>query len=261
MDSIKSIIDKFLFPALLVVVGLITTVIGISGGQSKLFTFGGVALVLVGGVSIVYILDLIKGILNWVVLGVLVLVSIIFALLDYSAIREPMKLQVEQDKRNPVIIQRLKDIRTAQIAYKSKYNKFANNFDSLLNFVQNEKLMQVQAFGELPDSMIGKEKEAIELGIIRRDTFYVDVEEHIFLSKDAQKKRAFPYYFDSIPFIPFTNKKFKLEAGTIDKGSQKVPVFEATDIAPFYNPYSREEPLKVGSMTEIHTNGNWPGKE
>ena len=47
-------------------------------------------------------------------------------------------------------------------------------------------------------------------------------------------------------------KPFAMNAGFIDVSGLQKPVFEAVDSEPFAEPA-----LKVGSMTEANTNGNW----
>ena len=67
-------------------------------------------------------------------------VIIILAWLVY---RSPISLkdfQEEANFRKSAVIQDLKDIRTAQIAFKDKYRVYAGDFNSLLSFVKNDSL-------------------------------------------------------------------------------------------------------------------------
>ena len=49
----------------------------------------------------------------------------------YSSIMEPINFNKEKARRETVAIQRLKDIRTLQVAYKSVNGKFTSTVDSL----------------------------------------------------------------------------------------------------------------------------------
>ncbi len=65
----------------------------------------------------------------------------------------------------------------------------------------------------------------------------------------------------NLPYLPGDNsKKFELFAGKIVRGNLVVSVFEAKDTNPV-NPARRkkgeENPLKVGSRTDVSTSGNW----
>jgi len=64
-----------------------------------------------------------------------------------------------------------------------------------------------------------------------------------------------------LPYLPGSkDKKFELFAGTIERGNVVVDVFEAKDTDPV-NPDRRrpgnENPLRVGSRTDVTTSGNW----
>ena len=52
----------------------------------------------------------------------------------YSNIMKPVNFNKEKDSRQAVAVQRLKDIRTLQVAYKSVTGKFNSSVDSLKQF-------------------------------------------------------------------------------------------------------------------------------
>jgi hypothetical protein len=71
---------------------------------------------------------------------------------------------------------------------------------------------------------------------------------------------------DSLPYVPKSGgKRFTLDAGFIERGLVKLPVFEAytlpeeylSDIDNWRTYYTRIAGLKVGSMTESSIDGNW----
>ena len=73
-------------------------------------------------------------------------------------------------------IQRLKDIRTAQDAYKSIHGVYTSSFDTLIHFVKYDSLKTVRAIGELSDDQLEQgmtEQEALRKGIIIRDTIRI----------------------------------------------------------------------------------------
>lgn len=66
---------------------------------------------------------------------------------------------------------------------------------------------------------------------------------------------------ENLPYLPGSkDKKFELFAGTIVRGNVVVDVFEAKDTDPV-NPARKrkgeENPLRVGSRTDVSTSGNW----
>jgi len=192
-----------------------------------------------------------------------------FTYVDYNSIAKPIAFNKEKAKRYDKVIKRLKDIRTAQVAYKERYSEFAGDFDKLINFVKYDSLLLVRNMGSYNEDTLTEEK-AIELGIILRklpDTLTAEkAVEMGYVVRDTIKVAVldsiFPknYPIDSLRYIPFTNKvEFKLGAGTIVTGDTatggvKVKVFEAVDVAPF----DIYDTLKVGSLTEANNSaGNW----
>lgn len=200
-----------------------------------------------------------------IILGV-VIIAMFY--LVFKSIEKPIIFQNKKDKRYAAVVQSLKDIRSAQVAYKSLNKKYAADFDTLINFVKTAQLPLVKAIGHVPDSLT--EEKAVELGIVKRDTLYVSVLDSLF----SPKKR--PHFsIDSLPFIPFAHgEKFEMGAGEVESGKVKVKVFEAKalnkiilnglnkqeiiNINAEQKKLNRYKGLKVGSLEESNNNaGNW----
>ena len=64
------------------------------------------------------------------------ILALVYAI--YSSIMKPVNFNKQKEKREVVAIQRLKDIRTLQVAYKSVNGKFVSTIDSLKNFSYRE---------------------------------------------------------------------------------------------------------------------------
>ena len=191
-------------------------------------------------------------------------VIIILAWLVYRSPISLKEFQEETNFRKSAVVQDLKDIRTAQIAFKDKYRVYAGDFNSLLSFVKNDSLAVVKAIGETPDSLT--ESEALTAGIISRDTVFVPAYQSIFNQDylDTRDKR-FPFDLDKLPTVPFSEEMFSIEAGKIEKGKVVVQVFEvSTTYTTFLNGLDATNKgidlnniIRVGSMSEVSINGNW----
>ncbi len=194
---------------------------------------------------------------------------IVLGYLVVESIMEPIRFNKEKKNREDATIQNLKDIRTAEVAYKAKYAEYTGSFDTLINFVKFDSFPVVMAIGRISDSLWEKgvtEKEAIKMGIIIRDTSYVSVLDSIF-------SKTYP--IDSLRFIPYCSEEFFLAATKIETASKvKVNVFEAHVLnsillhglnKQLIINYSAEKEkitgfkgLKVGSLEEATNNaGNW----
>lgn len=191
----------------------------------------------------------------------LAIAIVVLGYLLVDSINQPIRFKAEQSKRYNKTIVRLKEIRTAQLAFRSMYGKFTGDFDTLINFVKNDSFRVVRQIGNLDDSI------AVASGLIVRDTIRVSVLDSLFGKK-------FPV--DSLKCVPFTGgKKFEIGAGEITTGSGVVvKVFEVSvhndillhglnrQLVINLNDerIKREQfpGLKVGSLTETTNNaGNW----
>ena len=178
----------------------------------------------------------------------LIPINIILAYYVFNSIKSEMDFQKIAKERIDENIQKLKDLRQIQIGFKKAYNKYANNFDELLTFLNNDSLPIIKSIGERPDTL--SDQEALKLGIISRDTSYVLAKQSIF-DKNYQKNR------DN------TDYEYNINAGSIEKGKVLVQVFEiSTEYEKILSGLTgknidKNKVLKVGSMSEVSLNGNW----
>ncbi len=194
-----------------------------------------------------------------------VLLSVAILVLGYllvESINQPIRFQQEQRTRYNRTIDRLKDIRTAQLAYRSVYGEFTGSFDTLIDFVKHDSFRIVMAIGfEDDDAEVASEQ-------IIRDTIRVSVRDSLFRAG---------YPVDSLRYVPYTGgrEQFFLGAGEVMTGSGlNVKVFEAhvhndvllagLDRQLVINMNDERirrdlfPGLRVGSLTETTNNaGNW----
>jgi hypothetical protein len=164
----------------------------------------------------------------------------------------------EKDKREAVVIQDLKDIRSGQQIYKKMYDKYAADFDTLLTFLRE---------GEIPIVKKVPDPEDTTFTRTINDTIgYIIVADSLF-------GRRTHFNLDSLAFIPLSGQKYNLEAGEIERGGLKVHVFEASahynsilvgmenqmiiNLIKARKDIDKFPGLKVGSMQEPSTDGNW----
>ncbi len=201
----------------------------------------------------------------------LVIAAAVLTYFIYQSIQRPIEFKKAKDARYAVTVERLKDIRKAEIAYKGVFGKFTGSWDTLINFVAHDSVRNVRKIGELTDSMIEaglSERKAIKMGLLIRDTIRVSVVEAIFGGK------LNPDELKMVP-VPGAPSEFHLASTIIITGSGiKVPVFEAkahnnvilnglnSQLIINLNDRSRTNEkypgLRVGSVLETVNNaGNW----
>ena len=192
-------------------------------------------------------------------------VIIILAWLVY---RSPINLKEFQDESNlrkAAVVQNLKDIRSVQIAFKDKYRTYAGDFNTLLDFINNDSIALIKAIGETPDSL--SEEQALEMGIIKRDTIFVSAGESIFNTEYLKTRdQRFPFDLNTLSKVPYSEgESFNIESGDIEKGKVIVQVFEvSTTFGTFLKGIDAnnkgidlDDIIRVGSMSDASINGNW----
>ncbi len=221
-----------------------------------------------------------KNLLRKAIQVVLVIGIVVLSVLIYRSLMRPEQYRIMAEQRRAVVIEKMKDIRTAQLAYKSVKGFYANDFDKLKDFLINGRMPIVVKTGNVPDTLT--EAQALKKGIVKRDTIYVEASKEVF--KDRKNLDV-----KTIELIPFSTEKFQMSSDTINRGNIKVPVFVVTapkdiflkgiDNDPslkeggffsrtmgklLYNNLEKQfekstkyEDLIMGSLTEPSTDGNW----
>lgn len=209
--------------------------------------------------------------MNTIVRILLVVAIIVLGYLLIGSIMNPIRFNKEKDLREKAIKERLMNVRTAQIAYKSKNGRYTGSFDTLIHFVKHDSFPLIYKEGSLTDEMIEQgirsERDALKKGLIVRDTSYTSVRDSIF-----------PVIFtvDSLRFVPFCDTiQFQMASAKIQTGSRvMVEVFEASIINDIYlrgldrqliiNYNALRERItgfpgmRVGNIVEPNNNaGNW----
>lgn len=151
------------------------------------------------------------------------------AFLCYESIVTPIEFNEERDAREKVIVERLIDIRRAETEYRNIKGDYTASFDTLINFIKNDKAKIVLKEGELTDKQLEEgmtEKKAVKLGLIKRDTTYVSMLENLF---------GADYPVDSLRYIPFSSprQEFTLEKDEITTGSAGIKVKVMAAKAPY----------------------------
>lgn len=196
---------------------------------------------------------------NNIVKIVLVVVILALVYFVYESIMKPVRFNKAVETRNSEVVQNLIDIRMAQVTYKAIHGKFTGSFDTLIRFMKTGEIPVIKIIPDPTDTTFTR--------TIRDTLGYIPVIDSLFKGRSGFK-------VDDIKVIPYTNNEvFKMEAGIIDKGGVKVNVFEASALFSSYlkgldkqgviNLIATKEQLekfpglKVGSMTEATTDGNW----
>lgn len=192
-----------------------------------------------------------------------------FAFLIYKSVNAPIEFANVKQERFQKVINNLKDIRNTQEAFKLSNGRYAKDFNSLISFVETGKYVITQ---QRDTSYLEFNKDfGIDMLTEKKiiDTLdFVSVKDSLFKKDDRYKTMM------NVPYAA-NGEKFTMDAGFVEKSSFRVAVFEAKvpkevvlddqpkDLVAREKTYVNVEEvngpdIKVGSMEEVSTNGNWP---
>ena len=200
---------------------------------------------------------------------VLWIVCIFLGYMIYKSVTGPIEFDKIKKERFAEVIDRLKDIRNAQEAFKTVNGRYANDFNSLVSFVDTANYTITQQ----RDSSYMEYDRVYQIDMLKEVTIidtlgFVPVKDSIFKNSDRYKQMM------NVPYAS-NNEKFTMKADIVEKGGYKAPVFEVKvsksvilsdqpkDLLTRENAQISVEEvngseIKVGSLTEVSTSGNWP---
>jgi hypothetical protein len=200
--------------------------------------------------------------------AVLWVLCIVFSYQIYDSINGPINFNETKNERYADVINRMKEIRKAQIAHKDVRGVYANNFDSLVSFIETGIFTLI----EKRDSSYLEYDRTYRIDMLREvvvvDTLgFVPVKDSLF--KDDSYK-----LLSQVP-VEGIDAKFSIKANVINKNGYRVPVFEVKVAKNVILHDQDKDLLKqenetvsvdgvngpeiiLGSLTEVSTNGNWP---
>ena len=195
-------------------------------------------------------------------------IIVLLAVQVVKSIQAPIKFTKEQRIREAKVVECLIDIRNSEVLYKNVNSQYTNSFDSLIRFCQTAEIPIVKIVPDPTDTTFTR--------TINDTIGYVRVMDSIRGGRDN-------FNINNLKWVPFSQpqQQFELEAGFIPRNGIDIPVFEARTPYEVYlatpgEAFSEKEwnqrrdnakaekeninryaGLKVGSMDEATTDGNW----
>ncbi len=199
----------------------------------------------------------------------IVIVALVYVV--YRQVATPIEFEAEKGRKETAVIERIKDIRAAQRAFKSKYQHFTADFDSLIEFVLNDSLVMERKLVDEDDSVAMAALKAKKIKNVEK--FSMAVIDTIFSPKKLTEQDV-----RNFRFIPGTGSQseFIMDAGVVTVGNVPVPVMVCK--APYKlfldtvkyrqelinlvdeckNIYNKYPGIKVGDLEQPNNEaGNW----
>ena len=180
--------------------------------------------------------------------------AFVLAFFLYKSIEEPIDFDSVRNTRMDAVTGKLEMIRKAQELFRDATGKFAGDFDTLRDVLNNGQLLSVKVLGDA-DNALGEE--------VLYDTTYI------------QLRDTFPgmgIKLDDLDVVPYTDgqARFDIEAKTIDYQSTTVPVVQVgVRQSKFMGKYADERfqrydqtyepnsPVYFGDLTKPTLAGSW----
>ena len=193
---------------------------------------------------------------------------VFFSFKIYDSINGPINFNETKNDRYADVISRLKEIRKAQIAHKDVRGFYANNFDSLVSFIDTGIFTLVQK----RDSSYLEYDKVYRIDMLKEvivtDTLgFIPVKDSLFRNIDYTNLSKVP--------VDGIEAEFSIKADIIKKNDYRVAVFEVRVSKDTILHDQNKDLLKqenetvsvdgvngpaiiLGSLTDVSENGNWP---
>ena len=187
----------------------------------------------------------------------------------FNSVYDPIQFNKVKTERYAAVIKNLKDIGSAQVAHKSVTGLYADNFKSLISFIDTAQYVLI----EKRDSSYLEYDRVYRIDMLREvqivDTLgFASVKDSLYGTSNHYKSMM------NVP-IKGIDTVFSIKSDIVDKNGYQVPVFEVSVTKDLVlhdqDPYLLEQEKAIisvdgvngpaiilGSLTEVSTNGNWP---
>lgn len=219
------------------------------------------------------------------VLLLFVIAGLVYVIVQ--SVMQPVNFNKQMEYRKGVGVQRMKDLRTLQEAYKSVYGRFSQSADTLADFYKNGQMEVLMQIGSNDDSAAVANTEKLKRAYRGKLTpekmyeLYQEGQNLVFSIsnkinvKDTIFKNRADFDIDSLRYIPFSQgDTIQMEAIVKEVSGVKVPLFEARmpyksllkgldnqlriNLDADCRASNRYEGLQVGSISAPNNNaGNW----
>jgi len=211
------------------------------------------------------VVDYVPKKVHWIISLVLLAIAVLLAYKIYDGVMGNIRFHQEKKVRYAKVINKLKIIRDAELAYKRVKGDYSNDFNTLVNFIDNDSFPEVRTHEET--------KTVIERGVSKQVEFKVTdtigYNRVILGFKDKDYKNMMN--------VPGTDAKFELATGHVLKGAAEIKtsvfevkvtkkiVLEGMDknlIEQEVNVYAVDQVrgayVSVGTLEDVKDSGNWP---
>jgi hypothetical protein len=191
----------------------------------------------------------------------------------FNSVNGPVEFNKIKEVRYAKVIKNLKDIKAAEMAYNEITGSFTGDFDSLVRFIDTAQFANVErrdtSYADVAKNRAFGITEGYFIEDVVLDTLgFTPVKDALYEGSERYKTMM------NIP-VEGIDARFELQSGKLEKSGAVYSVFEAKiskdiileGLDPDLIVQEKQvvsvegvngASIKVGSMTEVDTSGNWP---
>ena len=191
----------------------------------------------------------------------------------FNSVNGPVEFNKIKEVRYAKVIKNLKDIKAAEMAYNEITGSFTGDFDSLVRFIDTAQFANVErrdtSYADVAKNRAFGITEGYFIEDVILDTIsFTPVKDALYEGSERYKTMM------NIP-VEGIDARFELQSGKLEKSGAVYSVFEAKiskdiileGLDPDLIVQEKQvvsvegvngASIKVGSMTEVDTSGNWP---
>ena len=191
----------------------------------------------------------------------------------FNSVNGPVEFNKIKEVRYAKVIKNLKDIKAAEMAYNEITGSFTGDFDSLVRFIDTAQFANVErrdtSYADVAKNRAFGITEGYFIEAVVLDTLgFTPVKDALYEGSERYKTMM------NIP-VEGIDARFELQSGKLEKSGAVYSVFEAKiskdiileGLDPDLIVQEKQvvsvegvngASIKVGSMTEVDTSGNWP---
>ncbi|WP_027418323.1 hypothetical protein [Crocinitomix catalasitica] len=308
LDTVKYWANRFLWPTLFLIIGVVLLRMGlvpnietlnngetIEVKQNSQFLYASLFFIFASVVWFLFLFNIFRTALSYVIMAVLAAVSIGVLYWDYKIIQDKLVYDAAYDARDVEIRTRMYDIKNAELAYREMHGKYTANVDSLIDFIKNGEKMKILKVGAIPGRAIYPEERTMlygpkdnrpldnlmteveaarlakmpqffpDLKGFKRDTSYIPVMDALFKDERYIENRnklgaTLEFHPDSLKYVPFTKDLARIDTSSIERDELKIQTIRIQMTHPMQSKTTGDTSrfvYTIGALDENHLRENW----
>ncbi len=188
---------------------------------------------------------------------IFLIVAIILGFQSYYSLADDIEFKEVFEKRELEVRDRLTQLKDLQAEFLSAKQQYCSSLDSLIYFAKNDSSKIEKYLVDKNDT--AAVNNAKRKGLPLKEVVYVPVDVKVF--GESHKVQL-----DSLPFVPYTNKKFSLKTNKAQNANnrdvfyleiktKKKTFVDMLEIYP--QNFDEDSYIQIGSLAEPTTEGNW----